>query len=148
MKAMETWEAFDVLRISASGLSAEQTRMGVIASNIANAAVTRTPDGGPYRRREIVFESVLRDALRRGRPGAARPGGVRVARIAEAGGDFKRIYQPGHPDADANGYVQMPNVDLPLEMVDLITAARAFEANLKVSTIYRRMMERVLNLGK
>jgi flagellar basal-body rod protein FlgC len=132
--------------VSASGLSAERYRMEVLASNIANAFTTRTPDGGPYRRQDVVFESLLRDRV--GRRGAGAPPGVGVA-VAGTVDDptaFPRVYNPGHPDADANGLVLMPNVSLPMEMVNLMTASRAYEANLKTLQALRQQMEQVLTL--
>jgi flagellar basal-body rod protein FlgC len=139
---------FEALRISASGLTAEQLRMDVIANNIANATATRGPGGLPYRRQQVVFESMLRAARRGGVRGEERLGGVRAADIVRDPSPFQQVYDPSHPDADTRGYVRMPNVQLPLEMVDLITAARAFEANAKAIAMYRRLMERVLTLGR
>lgn len=131
--------------ISASGLSAERTRMEVVAGNIANAYATRTANGGPYRRQEVLFEAVLREQQRRG--GAAIPFlGVQVAGVQEDLSELPRIYQPGHPDADPEGYVQMPNVSLPVEMVNLMTASRAYEANLKVLQMVRKQMEQAIGL--
>lgn len=120
------WGALD---ISASALEAQRVRMEVSSQNLANAEVTRAtrgPDGAwePYRRRQTVFQALLDRKL--GGPA----GGVRVARIEEDPSDFRLEYQPGHPDADASGYVKMPNVDLLMEMVDMMEASRAYEANL------------------
>lgn len=134
-------DIFAVTRISASGLSAERLRMEVIANNLANAFSTRSVEGGPYRRKDVVFESVLRKHL-----GGQQLDGVRVAGIEDDPSDFVRVYQPGHPDADADGYVLYPNVILPLEMVNLLTASRAYEANLKVLQTFRQMMEQTFVL--
>jgi flagellar basal-body rod protein FlgC len=136
--------------ISASGLSAERLRMEVVANNIANAFSTRSLQGGPYRRQEVVFAAVLGDqiqAARRGSPSTGL-GGVEVAGIVEDPTDFFRVYNPGHPDADRNGYVLMPNVHLPAEMVNLITASRAYEANLKVLQAFRQSAEQALTLAR
>lgn len=132
--------------ISASGLSAERYRMEVLASNVANAFTTRTPGGGPYRRQDVVFESLLRDGLAGGGPNAPSGQGVRVVGVADDPTDFPRVFNPGHPDADGNGFVLMPNVSLPIEMVNLMTASRAYEANLKVLQALRQQMEQVLTL--
>ena len=133
-----------VLDISASGLSAERLRMDVIANNVANAQTTRGPDGLPYRRKHVVFEPrpafefslvdlpVAGVATRRGE-------GVRVTGIFEDTRPFRRVHEPGHPDADADGYVLYPNFNLVEEMVDMITATRAYEANLAVIQTVKNM---------
>jgi flagellar basal-body rod protein FlgC len=136
--------------ISASGLSAERVRMEVVANNIANAFSTRSVNGGPYRRQDVVFAAVLGDQLQGGGRSALPSGlgGVEVAGIVEDPTDFFRVYNPGHPDADRNGYVLMPNIHLPAEMVNLITASRAYEANLKVLQAFRQSAEQALNLAR
>ena len=132
--------------ISASGLSAERLRMEVIANNIANAHTTRSPEGGPYRRREVVFASALDDVLQSDRTDGSGLAGVRVLGVQQDQSDLPRIYQPGHPDADSEGFVVMPNVSLSNEMVDLITASRGYEANLRVLRSFREMMQQALTL--
>ena len=134
-------EMLSATNISASGLSAERLRLEVVANNIANAFSTRSPEGGPYRRREVVFASVLNQHLRPQVSGPDRLAGVRVVGLEEDPSEFNRVYNPGHPDADAEGYVLMPNVQLPLEMVNMITASRAYEANLRVLQSFRQMAE-------
>ena len=143
---------FDGLEISASGLTAERMRMDVVAQNLANAQTTRGADGQPYRRQEVVlqertptsgFGAALAGAMG-GRTGT--PGGVQVAQIAKDQTPLKRVYDPGHPDADANGYVQMPNVDSVSEMVDLISAQRAYEANVTAMQSAKQMFSRTLDL--
>lgn len=141
-------EMLSVTSISASGLSAERLRLEVVANNIANAFSTRSADGGPFRRREVVFAAVLNQHLRPGVPGSDRLGGVRVLGIEEDLSSFNRVHNPGHPDADGEGYVLMPNVQLPVEMVNLITASRAYEANLKVLQSFRQMAEQSLSLAR
>jgi flagellar basal-body rod protein FlgC len=142
---------FDALEISASGLTAERLRMDVTAENLANAQTTRGADGQPYRRKEVVlaerqgpgsFGAALAGAM--GRGGA--PGGVEVASIAQDQTPLKQVYDPGHPDADANGYVQMPNVDPVAEMVDLISAQRAYEANVTAMQAAKQMFSKTLDL--
>ncbi len=112
------------LEISASALAAQRIRMDTIANNLANINTTRDAKGriSPYRRREVVFAV--------GRSSATRSGmGVRVAAIKEDASEFRKVYNPGHPDADSEGYVAMPNVNLIQEVVDMIEASRAYEAN-------------------
>ncbi|HLJ97700.1 MAG TPA: flagellar basal body rod protein FlgC [Gemmataceae bacterium] len=138
---------FTTANISASGLSAERYRMEVVANNIANAFTTRTSEGGPYRRRDVIFEEVLNTNLRHTPRGVEPLGGVRIAGTEpDQSTEFPRILNPGHPDADANGYVTLPNVQLPLEMVNLITANRAYEANLKVLQAFRQQTDQALQL--
>jgi flagellar basal-body rod protein FlgC len=132
---------FRCLDVSASGLRAERTRMDIVAQNIANANVTRTESGGPYARREVLFESLV------GRSGKALSG-VRVKGVVRDRSPFIEVVDPGHPDADENGVVLMPNVKVPFEMVDLITAARAYEANLNLIKTFRDMVERALSIGR
>jgi len=143
---------FDGLEISASGLTAERMRMDVVAQNLANAQTTRGADGQPYRRQEVVlqervptsgFGAALAGAMG-GRTGT--PGGVQVAQIAKDQTPLKRVYDPGHPDADADGYVQMPNVDSVSEMVDLISAQRAYEANVTAMQAAKQMFSKTLEL--
>jgi flagellar basal-body rod protein FlgC len=130
--------------ISSSGLSAERTRMEIVAGNIANANSTRGPDGQPYRRKEVVFESVLQQQLNGAAPGHMQ--GVRIAGIEDDPSEFPSVYQPGHPQADANGMVRTSNVQLPMEMVNLMTASRAYEANLKTLQGSRKDMEQVISI--
>jgi flagellar basal-body rod protein FlgC len=138
---------FKGLEVSASGLRAERMRMETIAQNIANAGSTRGPNGEkqPYRRREVVFETVLGEEM-----GAAAdmPAGVRVREIIEDQSPPVTVYKPGHPDADQNGMLLTSNVSLPTEMVDLITASRAYEANLSAIRGYRDMIMQALMIGR
>lgn len=138
---------FNIANISASGMSAERYRMEVVANNIANAFTSRSPDGGPYQRRDVVFEAVLNAKMAHPKPGMEPLGGVRVVdTVPDAQTEFPRIFNPGHPDADQNGFVTMPNVQLPLEMVNLITANRAYEANLKVMQAFRQQAEQAMQI--
>ncbi len=138
---------FSSLDVSASGLSAERLRMEIVAANIANARSTMTESGEPYRRKQVVFATALDQAGGRGsRPGAVTMGGVRVVEIREDATDFPMVYMPGHPQENDQGMVAMPNVQLPNEMVDLISASRAYEANLKAIQTYRQMAEQTLAL--
>jgi flagellar basal-body rod protein FlgC len=138
---------FGGMEISASALTAERLRMDVVAENLANAQTTRGADGQPYRRKEVVlqeraasFGASLSAAMNRS------AGGVEVAGIAEDQTPLKRVYDPGHPDADAEGYVSMPNVDTVTEMVDLISAQRAYEANVTAMQAAKQMFSRTLEL--
>jgi flagellar basal-body rod protein FlgC len=146
---------FDALEISASGLSAERLRMDVTASNLANAQTTRDANGQPYRRREVVlqaagsaFGATLAGLVGgRGAAGsAAAPGGVEVAGIVEDSTPSRMVYDPGHPDANAQGYVRMPNVNPVAEMTDLISASRAYEANVTAMQTAKQMFTRTLDL--
>jgi flagellar basal-body rod protein FlgC len=140
---------FDAIDISASGLTAERMRMDVTAQNLANAQTTRGADGEPYRRKEVV----LAERQAPGSFGAALAGamttggkGVEVAAITEDQTPLKQVYDPSHPDADDNGYVQMPNVDTVAEMVDLISSQRAYEANVTAMQAAKQMFSKTLEL--
>lgn len=139
---------------SASGLTAQRLRMDVIASNIANANSTRAEqiDGEwvPYRRKMVVmepmkdqsFKQILNNQLE------ARDQGVKVTRIEEDEQPFKKVYDPSHPDAGADGYVQMPNVDILKEMADMISATRAYEANVTALNASKAMFMKALEIGR
>lgn len=136
-----------VFDISSSGLSAERIRMNVIANNIANANATETPEGGPYRREQVEFSSVLNKTIQKGDvKGTERLGGVKVQRILKSTEPFNKVYLPGHPKADAKGFVEMPNVSVMMEMVDLVTATRSYEANLAVINSSKEMNNRALSI--
>ena len=139
---------FDALNVSATGLTAERLRMDVTAENLANAQTTRGADGRPYRRKEVVLEEAPGSfgATLSAAMGASRQRGVQVAGIVEDQTPLKRVYDPGHPDADAQGYVSMPNVDTVTEMVDLIGAQRAYEANVTAMQAAKQMFSRTLDL--
>ena len=132
---------------SASALSAERTRIEVAVSNLANAESTRSADGTPYRRRDVVLapERVATFDAALGRAGAT---GVAVAAVVEDSAPFRRRYEPSHPDADAEGFVSLPNVDAPQEMVDMLGAARAYQANLAAIAIIRDLIAKALELGR
>ena len=137
--------------ISASGLTGERLRMEVAANNIANQHSTRTAQGGPYQRQQVTFASTMDQIVtpggRMGRHGAAHElNGVTVVGVSSDTTPGTSIYDPGHPDADVTGHVQQSNVNLPHEMVDLVTASRAYEANLKSMEIFRQMAEQALSL--
>jgi flagellar basal-body rod protein FlgC len=128
--------------ISASGLAAERLRMEVIANNIANAHSTRGANGGPFRRQEVVFRAAFDQAGFAG----ANPRGVQIVAVRPDQSELPRVYRPGHPDADGDGFVTMPNVQIPNEMVDLITASRGYEANLRLLRSFREMANNTLDI--
>jgi len=140
------------LQIAASGLTAQRQRVEVISSNLANAETTRTPEGGPYRRKDLVFttqsmlgsfQTMLGDAIDN-----EAGNGVRVAGIYEDSAPFIRRFQPGPPDADPEGYVLMPNISPVEEMVNLISATRSFEANTQAISAIKEIAQKSLEIGK
>jgi flagellar basal-body rod protein FlgC len=135
---------FSAGAISGSGMSAERLRMEVIANNIANAQSTKSANGGPFRRQEVVFAEVLGGHSVKG--GLPNLRGVQATEIIEDMSDLRREYMPGHPEADAEGFVTMPNVQLAMEMVNLLTATRAYEANLKAAQAFKQLGEQALLL--
>ena len=136
------------VEISASGLRAQSLRMRVIAENLANAqSVATTPDGAPYRRRVVTFEPVL-DSPRENAKGDNAVQGVRVRGIATDNSAFQRVYQPGHPAADEQGYVRMPNVNNLIETADMRAAQRSYEANINAIEAARSMTMRTIDLLK
>jgi flagellar basal-body rod protein FlgC len=128
------------MEVSASGLSAQRRRLDAIADNIANAETTRTERGGPYRRRQVVFEELASRELGQQ--------GVRVREVTEDPRPPRMVYRPGHPDADADGYVAMPNVSIVEEMVDMISATRSYEANAAALNASKAMARKALELGR
>jgi len=133
--------------VAASALAAERTRIEVAVSNLANADSTRGPDGQPYRRRDVVLaaddQNTFGSAL-----GRASAVGVRVAGIAQDTTPARRRFDPSHPDADGEGYVALPNVNAAEEMVDMVSAARAYQANLTAINLIRDLVSRSLELGR
>jgi flagellar basal-body rod protein FlgC len=140
------------LSVSASGMNAQRTRAELLVENLANAETTRTPDGGPYRRKDVVFQSdnvgspfssVLADQMNGG--GST---GVGISDVIVDQRDPERRYLPGHPDADANGYVAFPNLNPAEEMVDLVSASRGFQANVAAMSSVKEMLQRSIDLLK
>ena len=131
------------LDIAASGLAAERRHMSLITQNIAMANVTRTLKGGPYVRKTLIFREALNRAL------GDLSGGVAVeGPVEDRRGEFVRVFDPSHPDADQNGYVRMPNVNVLREMVDLISAQRAYEANVAAINATKSMVNAALDIGR
>jgi flagellar basal-body rod protein FlgC len=139
---------FDAIDVAGSGLAAERLRMDVTAGNLANAQTTQGANGQPYRRREVVlqeadgqsFGSILASAS------SSPVNGVQVAGIVEDPAPPRRVYDPGHPDADAQGYVTLPNVNPVTEMVDLISASRSYEANVTAMQTAKQLFSKTLEL--
>ncbi len=131
--------------ITAGALNAQKTRLDIVAQNIANAQTTRTPNGGPYQRQIVSFETQL---MRHGFSGGPALQSVKVGTITADRTPGQQVYNPQHPDASADGLVTMPNVDLSYEMVDLITASRAYEANLAIVKNARQMAMKTLEIGR
>jgi flagellar basal-body rod protein FlgC len=170
-------ELMNSMKISATGLSAQRTKMNVIAENLANSETTRTKEGGPYKRKMVVlegkpmesFEQILAGQEMTGCcPGKGASGkelqcktpcdpegkeeehlGVAVTEIVESPEDFRLVYNPNHPDADpVTGYVAMPNVDYLTEMADMIVARRAYDANVTALSNTKSMILKALEIGK
>ncbi len=141
--------AFDIFKISASGMKAQRTRMEVIASNLSNIQTTGTDEGGPYRKKEVVFKSVdvseernFSDTL------GQKMEGVKAESIKESDKPMQKVFSPSHPDADEEGYVTYPNVNLIEEMTDMVAATRAYEANVNVLNTTKDMFIKTLDLIK
>jgi len=135
------------LDVNASGLTAQRKRVEVSSSNLANSQTTRTPEGGPFRRKDVVFQTAsFQESL-----GAAIGNGVEGVEVADVVDDprpFDRRYEPGHPDADKDGYVSYPNVNVMEEMANLVEASRSYEANIAAIGIVKTMINRTLDLGR
>lgn len=139
-------DLMNAMKISSAGLSVQRTRMNVVSSNLANMNTTRTPEGGPYRRKEVVigampvskgFEGVLADKV-------TQP---KVIEIKEDQSEFQKVYDPSHPDADEKGFVYLPNVNLMKEMVDMLSATRSYEANAAVISTIKSMAQKAIDIG-
>lgn len=128
---------FNAIDTSATALSANRLWLEVIANNLANASTTRTPEGGPYRRQMPVFQQMVDGAL-----------GVQVTSVEQDASPPVKVYRPGHPDADAQGFVQMPNVNVISEMVDMMAVNRAYEANVALTTAAKNMTSKSLEIGR
>jgi flagellar basal-body rod protein FlgC len=127
-----------------SALDAERTRVEIVSQNLANANVTRAADGQPYKRKQVIFESLVNNAGANPESGAT----IRVTRVESDNRPFREVFKPDHPDADARGYVRYPNVNVHEEMVDLIASSRAFEANVAVVKNARQLAQQAMSIGK
>ncbi len=139
------------LEISSSGMSAQRTWMNVLAENLANVNTTRTQEGGPYRRKTVIFETVpyagnFEDLLASFLDDTVSE--VKVSDIVNDGRDFKEVYDPGHPDADERGIVMYPNISIVEEMVNMLTATRSYEANASVIKSIRAMAMKTLEIAR
>ncbi len=142
-------DIFTTMKISASALKAQRIRLNTISSNLANIETTRTPDGGPYRKREVVFQTSRQgfaDTLDNRMRDAAQ--GVKVSHIQASSQPPRMVYNPGHPDADEQGQVAMPNVNLMEETADMMSASKAYEANVTVVKSAKRMALKALEIGR
>lgn len=140
---------FSVLSVSASGMAAQRTRAELVVQNLANSETTRTDQGGPYRRQDVVFQSapetspfssVFQSEMTNG------VAGVEVAEVVQDASEGEKRYQPGHPDADKEGYVTYPNVNPAEDMVDLLSAQRGFEANVAAMTAIKDMIQHSIDI--
>ncbi len=143
---------FSSMNISAAGMAAQRARLDVVAENIANAESTRTAAGGPYRRRQVVFQTIpsaqqsFGSVFQSTMKSQASFQSVKVSQVIEDQTPFRQVYDPSHPDADAQGMVKMPNVNTVQEMVDMNSAARGFESNVTVMEASKRMFLKSLEL--
>ena len=140
---------FSSMQINASGLTLERLKMDTISANITNAKTTRTEEGGPYKRREVLFEESFKSQKNRLTGlNERRSSGVKVTGISQDGEDFKQVYDPSHPDADMEGYVTMPNVNMVDEMISLITTQRSYEANVTALNTSKNILKKTLEISK
>ncbi len=142
-----------VFAIVGSALDAQRQRLNIIAGNLANAESTRSPNGGPYIRRDVVFQAVSTDSsfhavFNSAFGDSAEPSGVRITDIIQDSRPLRTVYDPGHPDANEEGYLQLPNVNPIEEMINLISATRAYEANIAVLETGKTMALRALEMGR
>jgi flagellar basal-body rod protein FlgC len=138
---------FTALDVNASGLTAQRKRVEVSSSNLANSQTTRTEEGGAYRRKDVVFQATsFQNSL--GMAMGKGVEGVEISDVIDDPAPFVRLYQPGHPDADNEGYVSYPNVDSMTEMANLVEASRSYEANIAAMSIVKTMINRTLEIGK
>jgi flagellar basal-body rod protein FlgC len=134
--------SFNVFKVSASALEAQRQRMNVIASNMANVHSTRTDEGGPYRRKDVLFSATAVES------DSDTLAGVKIVDVVADSTPFKTVYDPGHPDADKDGYVSMPNINIIEEMVNMMMASRAYEASVSAFNMSKAMFLKTLELGR
>lgn len=139
------------IKISSSGLNAQRTRMNVVASNLANINTTRTAEGGPYRKKEVIMSAIdIKDKFGREMKASmnGKLQGVEVSGIVEDQAAPRKVYEPGHPDANEEGYVFFPNISLMQEMVNLISASKAYEANITAINASKSLALKAIELGR
>lgn len=146
-------DLFRIFSISGSGMAAQKSRMSVVAGNLANSESTRTVDGGPYRRRDVIFQASPQPGEfdeELGEASGARDlaQGVEVAGIKESKRPPRQLFDPNHPDANAEGYVALPNVNPVEEMVDMLAAVRSYEANLSAFNTTKTLIRKILDIGR
>lgn len=140
---------FNAMKINASGLTLERLKIDTISSNIANVNTTRTTEGGPYKRKEVLFEEMVSKSYNAATKKEERISkGVKVTQIYEEQSNLQRVYQPEHPDADLEGYVTMPNVNLLDEMVSLMEAQRTYEANATALKASKSILNKAIEISK
>jgi flagellar basal-body rod protein FlgC len=139
---------FSLLSVSESGMTAQRARAELLVENLANAETTRTPEGGPYRRKDAVFETAPADTPFSSvfEAQLGQPNGVRVSQVVVDDSEPERRYMPGHPDADKNGYVAFPRTNPAEDMVDLMGASRGFEANVSAISAVKDMIQKSIDL--
>ena len=145
---------FKIFSVSGSGMAAQRSRMTVVAVNLANAETTRTPEGGPYRRRDVVFQSVpvsgeFADKLAEfGDDRELSPTGVEVSGVQVSTRPPRKLFDPNHPDADGEGYISLPDINVVEEMTDMLSAVRSYEANLATFNTTKALIRRLLDIGR
>lgn len=140
---------FNSMQINASGLTLERLKMDTISTNIANVNTTRTEEGGPYKRKEVLFqESLINERNKLTGQNKKTSSGVKVIGIEEDTDDLKVVYNPEHPDADEEGYVMMPNVNMVDEMIALINTQRTYEANVTALNTSKSILKKALEISK
>ena len=145
---MDIFTTFD---IAASGLKAQTTRLNTISANLANAETTSTPEGGPYKKKSVVFQTEplpFKQHLQASLGAEGKTQGVKVSKIVEDTSAPQRVYDPSHPDAKEDGYVEMPNISVFKEMVDMMSATRSYEANTTTIKSAKRMAMKALDIGR
>ncbi len=136
-------DSFAIFKVSASAMDAQRGRMNTIASNMANMQSTRTENGGPYKRKDVVFSTLPIDP---DQPSVLE--GVKLSQVVDSQDPFKKVYDPSHPDADKNGFVSLPNINVMEEMVNMMMAVRAYEANVTTFNMSKSMFLKALEIGR
>ncbi|HHY70520.1 MAG TPA: flagellar basal body rod protein FlgC [Thermoanaerobacterales bacterium] len=139
---------FNSMDVSASGLTAQRLRLDVISNNIANVSTTRTKEGGPFQRERVIFQERTMSKNFKNYLNTKKSAGVKAVAIEKDTAPFKVLYDPTHPDANATGYVMLPNVNIVTEMVDMVSATRSYEANITAINSAKSMMSKALEISK
>lgn len=146
-------DLFKIFSISGSGMAAQKSRMSVVAGNLANSETTRTAEGGPYRRRDVVFQAAppfdeIFEEPRVGGAGGSGAQGVEVVGVKQSQKPPRKIFDPNHPDANGEGYVALPDINPMEEMVDMLSAVRSYEANLATFNTTKSLIRKILEIGR